>query len=604
MPLEALYQRRPRVAQASEDVSAAEASAAAVRRQVAIDAATAFFRVALAQAAVAAAEEQRANLGQLVAFNEARVREGAAPEGDLIRVRVEMDRAATDLVLAEVELTRARGALWLFVDTAAGPALSPETLRVRSPVAGDLAASPVTLAALLTTARTSRPEVVSARAHVASAAAGAEYERRLNIRQLGGTFGIKSTAGQRSMIAGVSVTVPLFDRNQGAIQRATAERLAAEQELAWATRTVDAEVQTSFAAAERLRARAAEVRSGRGGTRRVRPCRGPRGVSRRGHHRAPGDRRVPRARRGAAVVRAPVAGRTREPVRHVDRLGKRPGVNPNRWGRVAMSASRVLAVSLAAALAAGCGRQSEKTVPPQPAPAAPGPIKSVTFTAEQIGHAGIRWAAAEAATMAAQVDVPGRVVADEDRTARVSAPAEGRVISVAVQTGDRVARGQVLVTLFSPQASGLRAEQAKGAAEIASREAALSYARSARERAERLLEAKAAARQDVERARADEQLAASALAQARAEAERAGAAATQLGVDAAGRMILRAPIAGVVIGREAVPGSVVQAGAPLGHHHRSLLALARSGGAGGGRGHAASPSGAALHDRDLPGRPL
>ena len=61
------------------------------------------------------------------------------------------------------------------------------------------------------------------------------------------------------MIAGVSVTLPLFDRNQGAVQRATAERVAAEQELAWATRTVNAEVQTSFAAAERLRARAADV---------------------------------------------------------------------------------------------------------------------------------------------------------------------------------------------------------------------------------------------------------------------------------------------------------------------------------------------------------
>jgi RND family efflux transporter MFP subunit len=78
-----------------------------------------------------------------------------------------------------------------------------------------------------------------------------------------------------------------------------------------------------------------------------------------------------------------------------------------------------------------------------------------------------------------------------------------------------------------------------------------------------LLEAKAAARQDVERARADEQLAAAALAQAHAEAERTSTAVTQLSVDTAGRMILRAPIAGVVIARDAVPGSVVQAGAPL-----------------------------------------
>jgi cobalt-zinc-cadmium efflux system membrane fusion protein len=227
-----------------------------------------------------------------------------------------------------------------------------------------------------------------------------------------------------------------------------------------------------------------------------------------------------------------------------------------------MSVSRSLAAALAAILVAGCSRQAEKAAAPEPSVAA-GPIKSVTFTAEQIGHAGIQWTAVEAGTMATQVDVPARVVANEDRTARVSAPAEGRVLSVAAQTGDRVARGQVLVTLLSPQASGARAEQAKATAEIASREAALAYARSARERAERLLEAKAAARQDVERARADEQLAASSLAQARAESERTAAAVTQLAVDAAGRMILRAPIVGVVIARDALPGSVVQAGAPL-----------------------------------------
>jgi cobalt-zinc-cadmium efflux system outer membrane protein len=258
VPLEPLYQRRPRVAQASQDVAAAESAAETVRRQVASDAARAFFRVAMAQASVDAAEENRANLDQLVDFNVARVREGAAPEGDLIRVRVEMDRAATDLVLAEVELTRARGELWLLLGNGPASARSPDLLRVRLP-AGDLRASPGPVAELLTRATTARSEILSARARVASATATAEYEGRLNVRQLGGTFGIKSTAGQRSLIAGVSVTLPLFDHNQGAVQRATAERVAAEQELAWATRTVTAELQTSFAAAERLRARAADV---------------------------------------------------------------------------------------------------------------------------------------------------------------------------------------------------------------------------------------------------------------------------------------------------------------------------------------------------------
>jgi cobalt-zinc-cadmium efflux system outer membrane protein len=258
VPLEPFYQRRPRIAQATQDVAAAGAAAETVRRQVAVEAARAFFRVAMAQASVAAAEENRTSLGQLVSFNEVRVREGAAPEGDLIRVRVEMDRAATNVVLAEVELTQARGDLWPFLDTGTVNGVAPDALRVHPP-AGDLRVSPAPLPDIIARARTSRPEVASARARAASAAAATEYERTLNVRELGGTFGVKSTAGQRSMIAGVSLTVPLFDRNRGGVQRATAERLAAEQELAWAERTIQAEVQTSYAVAERLRARAAEV---------------------------------------------------------------------------------------------------------------------------------------------------------------------------------------------------------------------------------------------------------------------------------------------------------------------------------------------------------
>jgi membrane fusion protein, heavy metal efflux system len=228
-----------------------------------------------------------------------------------------------------------------------------------------------------------------------------------------------------------------------------------------------------------------------------------------------------------------------------------------------MKGWKILGTIVAAALAATCERQPEKAAEPERKPDASGPIRTVTFTPEQIRHAGVQWSTAEAATMATQVDVPGQLIADEDHTARVSTPAEGRVVTVSAQTGDRVLRGQTLVILQSQEASRARADRMRAVAEVSSREAALSFARSTRERAERLLEAKAAARQDVERARAEEQLADSALAQARAEAERSSAALTHLGVDDVGRMVLRSPIAGVVIGRAAIPGSVVQGGAPL-----------------------------------------
>ena len=70
-------------------------------------------------------------------------------------------------------------------------------------------------------------------------------------------------------------------------------------------------------------------------------------------------------------------------------------------------------------------------------------------------------------------------------------------------------------------------------------------------------------RQEVERAQAEEVLARSALTGAEAEVARTQAALHQLGVSESGLMVVRAPAAGVVLSRDAVPGAVVSPGTPL-----------------------------------------
>jgi cobalt-zinc-cadmium efflux system membrane fusion protein len=188
----------------------------------------------------------------------------------------------------------------------------------------------------------------------------------------------------------------------------------------------------------------------------------------------------------------------------------------------------------------------------------------VTFTAAQASHGGVRWAPVVASEVMSMVELPGQLVPDEDRTARLGAPAQGRVLTVHVRPGEHVGRGQRLVTLQSAAASAARADYDKAVAELASRRAAATYARTARERADRLLAIKAASRQEAERAAADEELARAGLAQAEAEVARAQAAMAQLGASSAsGAMVLRSPVAGVVLSRDAVPGMVAEPGAPL-----------------------------------------
>ncbi len=216
-------------------------------------------------------------------------------------------------------------------------------------------------------------------------------------------------------------------------------------------------------------------------------------------------------------------------------------------------------------MAAMPGMSAEKGGPGDSASTMAASGSEVTLTATQIQHGGVRWEAAAVGSSAATATIPGQLAPNGDRTARLGAPAAGRVVAVLVSPGDRVAAGQVLVTMASAEAGMVQSEVAKAAAEVTSQRAQGLYAKSARDRAERLLALKAIPRQDYERAIADDELATASLAQAEAELTRARTAAEQLGAvtSASGVIALRAPLAGVVLARTAEPGTVVEAGAPL-----------------------------------------
>jgi cobalt-zinc-cadmium efflux system outer membrane protein len=251
IPLEGLFQRPPRIRRADADLRSAEISLVAARRSVALDAAHAFFRVALAQVALDVAEGAQRGLEQLVAYNRARVTEGAAAEVELLRVQLELDRATTNVTFAEVDLAKTRAELLPFVSADVLARASTE-FRVAVPSAAPPESLVKPLAALATQARTQRSEVLSAGARVSTAQAEVDVQRALTVRQVGATVGLKRIEGTNSMIAGLSLPLPLFDRNRGEVQRATSDLQAAEQERAWAERAVTAEIRGAYDAAERL----------------------------------------------------------------------------------------------------------------------------------------------------------------------------------------------------------------------------------------------------------------------------------------------------------------------------------------------------------------
>lgn len=248
VPLEPLYQRGARVRVADARVSAASDDAVATRQRVALDAAKAYYRTALAQIGVTTSRDLLAWLDSVVAYNRSRVEEGVTAEADLIRSELERDRAAVDATMQETELAQARASLAAFLG-------DPRTIEVAA-----LSVAVDELPMTLPQGRgTNRAEVRAARERLDAAAAGASVERSLVLRQLGATLGVKQTAGTSSMIAGLSLPIPLFDPNRGEVARASAERDAAAHELATVERETTAEVVGAYETAALLTNRATSL---------------------------------------------------------------------------------------------------------------------------------------------------------------------------------------------------------------------------------------------------------------------------------------------------------------------------------------------------------
>lgn len=150
--------------------------------------------------------------------------------------------------------------------------------------------------------------------------------------------------------------------------------------------------------------------------------------------------------------------------------------------------------------------------------------------------------------------LPGEVVADPDKSARLSSPIAGRIEEVRFREGSAVKKGDVLALIRVPDLGKLRAHhasllaQAKAARANARRLEPLVRERLASEQMH--LDAVATADAlELEARAAEEQLASLGLSQARAQPS---------------LLTLRAPLTGVVVARNAVTGQPVSADQVLG----------------------------------------
>lgn len=223
---------------------------------------------------------------------------------------------------------------------------------------------------------------------------------------------------------------------------------------------------------------------------------------------------------------------------------------------------------MAVAPLAGCG-DPEAAPPADPMPVTAS-LDSATLSAEAVQIAGFTVDTVVSRPWQTSVTVPGRLELDPSALETIGSITEGRITRVTVRVGDRVSAGQALVMIHSHEIMDARSRFTSATAQVTAMEAERDLARTAAERARRLLENKAMSTAEVERADVARKVAQANYEQAMAERDRAEALIEHLaglGPLPAGAdehdVIIRTPIAGVVTSRDAQAGTVVLPGTPL-----------------------------------------
>ncbi len=206
--------------------------------------------------------------------------------------------------------------------------------------------------------------------------------------------------------------------------------------------------------------------------------------------------------------------------------------------------SWVIGLAVTALFVTGCHKKPEQAAAPAPGAKVEG--NAVVFPPDSPQLASVSVEAVES-PRSAKLRLHGRLVWDENVTARVFTPFAGRVTSILCEAGKNVEKGAPLAMLASPDFGQAQADARRAANDVRQAERTLA-------RVKELFEHGAAPRKDMESAESD-------LARAQSERERAEVRLALYGggggaIDQA--IALKSPLGGVIVEKNLNPGQEVR----------------------------------------------
>ncbi len=219
--LETSGKRGARIAVAKQGMDQSRLQAELVRRQIELNVLDAYWKAKSAQSLAALYSQDADYFTQVIAYHEARFREGKIAEVDLLRVRLQAEQIQA--ASANARLDSEKALLTLAEEMNAAPdsswALSENFEALEEPKPIPAGASPISL----------RTEERLAQQAVAQAEAQMRLEKANGRPDLLFTGGYKRDVGIDSPIAGIQFDLPIFNRNQGAVAAAHADEEAARE---------------------------------------------------------------------------------------------------------------------------------------------------------------------------------------------------------------------------------------------------------------------------------------------------------------------------------------------------------------------------------------